>query len=27
VLHHLDLLEDFETIADLGALAQDEVIH
>ena len=27
VLHHLDLLEDFETIADLGALAQDEAIH
>ncbi|MBN2339729.1 MAG: zf-HC2 domain-containing protein [Acidobacteria bacterium] len=27
VLHHLDLLEDFETIADLGALAQDEGFH
>lgn len=23
VIHHLDLLEDFETIADLGALGQD----
>lgn len=27
VIHHLDLLEDFETIADLGALGQDEATN